>query len=100
MKIEIKSPIVTEKIKNQNYIINYGTIKKGSKTNIEFIFTDCVYHTHTKTCGCTHPSITITNDGFDLSVSYDSNKVGTINQSTTITTDKGKVKIELKGLVQ
>jgi len=99
MEVKTDSPIVTEKVKNQVYLINYGNLNKGERTDVKIKVLDCNYLTHKQTCTCTKPSIEIQENGFDALIQYDSNKLGVINQYAEITTDKGKIRIELTGKV-
>lgn len=71
-----------EKIKNQSYDINFGFVKKGEEAKISITIENATHFKTTKTCGCTSPVIQTRVDGhFDLQISYDSNKMGSINQT-------------------
>lgn len=104
MKITSTSPNFKQIEENQAYEINYGAIKKGSNTKVEILFEDVEYLSHSKSCGCTNPEITLLNNGFTLTIKYDSLKVGTINQQVKVNTmDKEKkttkIIFNLKGQV-
>lgn len=100
MKITLESNIIKVKEENKAYDVNYGNLKKGSNTKVDVLFEDVEYITHKKSCGCTSPTITILDKGFNLSIQYDSNKVGTINQYLEITTTENqKVRFNLKGQI-
>jgi len=85
MVITSNSQRLTEIVKNQVYDLRYGVIKKGANTKVEINISDVEHLTVKKSCGCTAPSIEITPTGIKLTIVYDSNKVGTINQNVTET---------------
>jgi|688.fasta_scaffold333631_2 hypothetical protein len=104
MKIESNKTIL-EKINDLNYNINYGPLKKGSDTEI-IIKVEGVSHVSiTKTCQCTMPIITLLPEGgFSITIKYDPNKVGTINQSVfeRVVDEKNEqsvITFNLKGLI-
>lgn len=73
---------ILEKVNDFNYNINYGTIKSGSDTSLTITFKGVNHLSVTKTCQCTMPTITLLpEDSFEMKVSYDSKKIGVINQS-------------------
>lgn len=98
MEIKYKSPIVTEK-REKEYEINYGVLKKGSETRVEFNFSGTNYLTVNKSCGCTLPTVTPTEEGFTVEITYDNRKVGTINQWVKVNTTDGEIKFTLKGQI-
>jgi hypothetical protein len=70
-----------EVVKNQVYDVNFGTIKKGSDTEIIINFKDVNHINVSKSCGCTMPKIELLPEGgFNLIITYDNNKLGVINQ--------------------
>jgi hypothetical protein len=104
MKIRSNKPIL-EKVNDFNYNINYGSLKKGSDTEIIINFQEVSHVSVTKTCQCTMPIITLLpEEGFNVIISYDSNKVGNINQSVyeRVVNDKNEqilITFNLKGLI-
>lgn len=71
-----------ENVENQDYEINYGTIKKGSDTKVIVTFSDVSHIVVTKSCGCTMPKIELLPEGgFNLIIEYDNQKVGVISQA-------------------
>lgn len=104
MVIELKSPIITEKTENQNYDINYGVLKKGANTEVNVNFSGCNFLSFRKSCQCSQPEVTLLNDGFELTIKYDSKKIGTISQYIEITVEEEnkeqkKVRFNLKGQI-
>jgi len=71
---------VKEVAENTSYMIQYGTIKKGSDTSVLIVIEDAEHVSATKTCGCTMPSIVSTPGRIELTITYDSKKLGVINQ--------------------
>jgi hypothetical protein len=104
MKIESNKPIL-EKVNDFNYNINYGALQKGSDTEVIINFKEVSHVSVTKTCQCTMPIITLLPEGgFNITISYDSNKVGNINQSVfeRVVNDKNEqilITFNLKGLI-
>lgn len=96
---------ILEKINDSTYDINYGNISKGSNTDVVINFKDVSHVSFTKTCQCTTPVITILPEGgFNMKVSYDSTKVGAINQRVyeRVMNQKNEhivININLKGFV-
>lgn len=72
-----------EVVKNQEYNIEYGTIKYGENTLVNIKLEGVQHISVSKTCGCTTPTIEIQPDGVLVTVSYDNTKLGTINQRVT-----------------
>jgi hypothetical protein len=72
-----------EVIKNQEYNIDYGTIKHGSNTLVNIKLEGVQHVSVSKTCGCTTPTVEIQPDAVMIAVSYDNKKLGTINQRVT-----------------
>jgi hypothetical protein len=72
-----------EVIKNQEYDIDYGTIKYGSNTLVNIKLEGVQHVSVSKTCGCTTPTVEIQPDAVMIAVSYDNKKLGTINQRVT-----------------
>lgn len=73
---------LTKVVENEIYDIDYGNLAKGSHTKVEVKFEDVDHLVVRASCGCTTPEIILLPEGgFSLIVSYDSNKVGVINQS-------------------
>lgn len=88
---------------NQTYNINYGVLRKGSDMKVE-IFLEGVSHlTYTKSCQCTTPNIEILENGVKLTINYDKNKIGTINQYVEEIVREGqeqkKIRFNLKGQI-
>jgi hypothetical protein len=77
------SPQLKEVVKNQEYNIEYGTLKRGDGTQINVKITDVEHLSISKTCGCTSPSVESKADEIQISISYDSQKIGAINQRVT-----------------
>lgn len=77
------SPQLKEVVKNQEYNIEYGTLKRGDGTQISIKITDVDHLSISKTCGCTSPSVEVKADEVNISISYDNQKLGTINQRVT-----------------
>ena len=104
MKIESNKPIL-EKINDLNYNINYGSLKKGSDTDVIIKFEGVSHVSITKTCQCTMPTITLLPEGgFNIIIKYDPNKIGTINQSVyeRVINEKNEqsvITFSLKGLI-
>lgn len=71
---------VKEVSENTSYIIQYGTIKKGTDTAVSITIEGAEHLSVTKTCGCTMPSVISSPGRIDLVISYDSKKMGVINQ--------------------
>lgn len=99
MEIKTESPIVKIIKKNEHYELDYGQIKRGADTKVDFDFYGTHFLNYTKSCSCTEPLITNKEGYFTAIVSYDSNKIGTINQYVIINTTDGSVKIDVKGQV-
>jgi hypothetical protein len=74
---------LSEVVKNQEYLIDYGTIEQGTETTVLIDVTDADHLSVSKSCGCTTPTVEIKPNGFQIKVSYDNNKLGTINQRVT-----------------
>lgn len=97
---------ILEKINDFNYNINYGTLVSGSETDLVINFKGVEHISVTKTCQCTMPTIVILPEGgFNMKVSYNSKKVGVINQSIyeRVLNDKKEqvlVTFNLKGLIK
>lgn len=72
-----------EVVKNQEYLIDYGTIEQGSDTTVVIDILDVDHLSISKSCGCTQPTVEIRPEGIQIKVSYDNNKLGTINQRVT-----------------
>jgi hypothetical protein len=80
MQITSKKNLL-EVVKNEVYDINFGTIKKGSDTEVIINFKDVNHINVSKSCGCTMPTIELLPEGgFNLKIVYDNKKVGVINQ--------------------
>lgn len=77
------SPQLKEVVKNQEYNIEYGTIKYGDNTLVNIKLEDVEHVSVSKTCGCTTPTVEIQPNGVAIAVSYDNKKLGTINQRVT-----------------
>jgi hypothetical protein len=96
---------ILEKVNDFTYDINYGTLASGSDTDLIINFKGVEHVSVTKTCQCTMPTIVLLpNGGFDIKVSYDSKKIGVINQSIyeRVLNDKKEqilVTFNLKGLI-
>lgn len=104
MKITSDKQIL-EKINDLTYNINFGALKSGSDTSISINFEDVSHISVTKTCGCTMPTILLLpQGGFDLSIKYDSKKIGVINQSVfeKVVNNKNEqitISFNLKGII-
>lgn len=104
MEIKSNKPIL-EKVNDHNYNINYGTMKKGSDTQVIINISGVTHLSVSKTCQCTMPTIVLLPDGsFDMIVSYDKEKVGTINQAIYERVENEKkeqvlITFNLKGLI-
>lgn len=104
MKIESQFNLV-EKVKDENYDINYGVIKKGSDTKVVIKFSDVSHLSVSKTCGCTMPTIELLPEGgFNMFIEYDNKKVGVISQAVyeKVINDKNEEKLitfNLKGTI-
>lgn len=96
MEVRYTSPIITEK---REYLIDYGAIKRGSDTRVNLDFYGAEYLGYSKSCSCTEPTVTKYDGYFTVTISYDSNKTGTINQYVLIKTSSGDVRIDLKGQI-
>jgi hypothetical protein len=94
-----------EVVKNEVYDINFGTIKKGSDTEVIINFQDVNHVSVSKSCGCTMPTIELLPEGgFNLKIIYDNNKIGVINQfviEKVVNTEKKQLSItfNLKGTI-
>lgn len=94
-----------EVVKNEVYDINFGTISKGSDTEIIINFKDVSHVAVAKSCGCTMPTIELLPEGgFNLKITYDNNKIGVINQfvvETVIDTEnkQSQITFNLKGTI-
>lgn len=103
MKITSTSKLLHTVKENQTYQINYGALRKGSNTKVEIIFNGAEHLNTTKSCGCTTPTVEILENGFKMTVEYNNQKVGTINQyiEETVREGKGqkKIRINLKGQI-
>lgn len=77
------SPQLKEVVKNQEYNIEYGTIKHGDNTLVNIKIENIEHISVSKTCGCTLPVVNKIEDGISLAISYDNTTLGTINQRVT-----------------
>ena len=66
------SPQLKEVVKNQEYNIEYGTIKYGDNTLVNIKLEDVEHVSVSKTCGCTTPTVEIQPNGVTIAVSYTS----------------------------
>jgi hypothetical protein len=81
MKIITNNEKVKQVIENQFYQINYGNLQRGDDTRVDFIFEDAKFRSFEKSCQCTAPTLEpINENSFKVTIHYDSNKQGTINQ--------------------
>lgn len=88
------------KVEEDKYILDIG--QRDYKENIEIELELNVDNIHSlqSSCGCTTPKL-ISKNPFKVMVTYDSNRVGTINQWVKIRTSVTKViKITLTGNVK
>lgn len=96
---------ILEKVNDFLYNINFGVVKSGGDTNLTISFKGVEHLSVTKTCQCTMPTIILLPEGgFDMQVSYDSKKIGNINQTIyeRVLNDKKEqtlVTFNLKGLI-
>jgi hypothetical protein len=94
-----------EVVKNEVYNIDFGTIKKGSDTEVVINFQDVNHAAVSKSCGCTMPTVELLpQGGFNLKIVYDNKKIGVINQHViekVITTENKQLTItfNLKGTI-
>lgn len=72
-----------EVVKNQEYIIDYGTIEQGDNTTVTIDILDVEHLSISKSCGCTQPTVDIRPEGIQIKVYYDNTKLGAINQRVT-----------------
>lgn len=80
MKIESQFKLV-QNVENEDYDINFGTIKAGTDTKVVIKFSDVNHLSVTKSCGCTMPTIELLPEGgFTLTIEYDNKKIGVISQ--------------------
>jgi hypothetical protein len=104
MKIESQFKLV-QNVENEDYDINFGTIKKGTDTKVVIKFSDVNHLSVTKSCGCTMPTIELLPEGgFTLTIEYDNQKVGVISQVVLerVGTNKNEQKVitfHLKGTI-
>jgi hypothetical protein len=77
------SPQLKEVVKNQEYNIEYGTIKYGDNTLVNIKIENVEHVSVSRTCGCTTPTVELQPNGVMIAVSYDNKKLGTINQRVT-----------------
>lgn len=77
------SPQLKEVVKNQEYNIEYGTIKYGDNTLVNIKIENAEHVSVSRTCGCTTPTVELQPNGVMIAVSYDNKKLGTINQRVT-----------------
>lgn len=77
------SPQLKEVVKNQEYNIDYGTLRRGDGTQINVKITDVKHLSISKTCGCTSPIVEIGVNEVNISIRYDNQKIGSINQRVT-----------------
>ncbi len=89
MKVTSNSAYLQANEENSVYTINCGTLRKGANTNVEILITDVTHISASKTCQCTQPIIEIMQNGVKLTIKYDNNKVGTINQQVKETVKDG-----------
>jgi hypothetical protein len=92
--------------KDIEFDINFGEVKKGSDISEKIILEgdDLAHLAISKSCGCTMPSVQILVNGVEITIAYDSNKVGVINQwvNERYLEDgvQKNIKINLKGEVK
>lgn len=96
MKIISESNSLKTLEENKGYEINYGNIKKGSNTKVDIIFKGVTFLNYEKSCGCTTPTVVILDEGFKISISYDQNKVGTINQYVDVFVSEEKIEKKIR----
>lgn len=92
--------------KDVEFELNFGQVKKGSELSEKIILEgdDLAHLGISKSCGCTMPSVQILVNGVEITIAYDSNKVGTINQwvNERYLEDgvQKNIKINLKGTIE
>jgi hypothetical protein len=97
---------LVEVSKDTEFDINFGEIKKGSDISEKIILEgdDLAHLAISKSCGCTMPSVQILVNGVEITIAYDSNKVGVINQwvNERYLEDgvQKNIKINLKGVIK
>jgi hypothetical protein len=104
MKIESQFKLV-QNVENEDYDINFGTIKKGTDTKVVIKFSDVNHLFVSKSCGCTMPMLTLLPEGgFTLTIEYDNQKIGVISQVVleSVVNNKNEKKLvtfHLKGAI-
>lgn len=98
----------THLMKFKQEVHDFGNVKQGTPTSYEFEFTNVGKEPITilsakSTCGCTVPKhstdpIQPGKKG-SIKVTYDSNRIGAINKSITVTTTAGVKVLQIKGNV-
>ena len=97
---------LVEVSKDTEFDINFGEIKKGSDISEKIILEgdDLAHLAISKSCGCTMPSVQILVNGVEITIAYDSNKVGVINQwvNERYLEDgvQKNIKVNLKGVIK
>lgn len=99
----------THLMKFKEDVHDFGNIKQGDPATYEFVFTNVgkepiTIQSAKSSCGCTVPEhskdpIPPGKTG-TIKVTYDSNRVGPINKSITITTNVGTKVLKIKGNVE
>ncbi len=97
--VKSESPYFKEGNNKNKYVIEYGTLKKGANSQVRVDFEGINFMTFNKSCSCTNPEISPKENGFTALISYNTNKIGTINQWVKFNTSLGEIKIDLKGQV-
>lgn len=104
MRIESQDPRFGSTADRLIFDINYGDIKTGGNTTVDVFIHDAIHLKSERSCGCTEPQIEIQFDGSPkLSIIYDNNKTGIINQyviETVLDNQTGKevdIRFNLKG---
>jgi len=78
----VKNEKFEELLENEAYDLNLGTLKVGAniEETLKLVGENLTHISITKSCGCTMPKVIIASDGITINISYDSNKIGIINQ--------------------
>ena len=99
MKVEKLTEEFTLTEEGNNYILDYGTIKRNVPVTTKFRFTetDNKNFTVTRTCGCSIvENKKIDDTTYETAITYDAGNT-TINKTIVITNGKERKELKLKG---
>lgn len=103
MEIKSNSQYFKEDVPNKHYYIDYGTIKRGTNTDVIITIEGVNHLSVAKSCQCTQPSVEVIENGVVLTIKYDNNKIGTINQfvkeKVSVNGKVEEIKFDLKGQI-